>query len=251
MKTNLKNFIPVCAGLILTVALSVVIVACSSASSTKQSKTTSKTTTASPVTSAPVTAQRRGSNGTLASINGNTLTLTTSQGQVIVNVSSSTTIEKTVSGTASDLTQGYYVTISGTADSTGNINATSVIVQPQGQPVQSFPTTGIMPGSRGGFPRPGGGASGGGMGGQFTTGTINGINGNSFTVMTARGQIIVNLSANTIIQKTINGALSDLNKGDSLSVIGTTDNSGNINAISISIRPQGQGFPVTQSTTTS
>ena len=159
MQINLKNIIPICAGLALALALSVTNTACSSTSSKAVSSTTTHSVNAvSPTTSPAATAQRRVSNGTIAAINGGILTLTTSQGPVTVNVNSTTTIEKTVSGTTTDLVQSSYVTIIGAGGSTGNINATSVIVQPQGQQVQSFPTTGIMPGGRGGPTRPGGGA---------------------------------------------------------------------------------------------
>ena len=84
----------------------------------------------------------------------------------------------------------------------------------------------------------------------MTIGTINGINGSSLTVTTAQGQVIVNISTATVIQKAVRGALSDLQTGVSLTAIGATDSNGNVNAISISIRPQGQGFPATQPATT-
>ena len=255
---NLKNIILVCTGLASSVALLVTTAACSSVSlpvtsSTIPPTTTFTATTASPTTSAPATASRRGPNGTfgtLAAINGDTLTLTTSQGQSTVNVSSSTTIEKTVSGTIADLGQGDYVTISGTTDSTGNIDAASIMVRAQAQTSQFFPPTGTTTGNGGNFTRPNGDSPGGGLGGQFTIGTINVIDGNSFTVTTAQGQVTVNVGTDTVIQQTVSGALSDLSIGDSLSVIGLTDSNSDIDATSISIRPQGQGFPGTQPTTT-
>jgi hypothetical protein len=234
MKINFKF----CAGLVLATALSIVTVACSSTSSSTTSSTGSTTTTPASTTTTTSIVQRQGSNGTIASINGNILTLTTSQGQVTVNISSSTTIEKTAAGTAGDLNKGDSVTISGTADSSGNISATSITVRPQGQ---SLPTTG----NGGGFAIPNGGFSGVGTNLQFTIGTISGINGNSLTVTTAQSQVTVNISSSTVIQKTENGALSDLQTGVSLTVVGPTDSNGNINATSISIRSQGQGFPTT------
>ena len=255
MKMNFKNIILVCTGLALIVALLATTAGCSSASSpvtssSVPSTTTSTTTAASPTTS---TASRRGPNGTfgtLAAINGDTLTLTTSQGQVTVNISSDTTIEKTVSGTITDLGQGNYVTISGNADTTGNINAASIMVRAQEQPGQFSPPTGTTTGNGGNFTRPNGGSPGGGLGGQFTIGTIDVINGNSFTVTTAQGQVTVNVGTDTVIQQTVSGTLADLSIGDSLTVSGTPDSNGNIDATSISIRPQGQGFPGTQPTTT-
>jgi len=254
MKMNLKNIILICAGLVLSVALSVVTLACSSASpvttSSSTTTTTITTTAGSTTTSTTTTAQRPGANGTIAAINGDTLTLTTRQGQVTVNVSSSTTIEKTVSGTIDDLGQGDFVTISGTTDNTGNLDATSIMIRPQGETNQSFPTTGTPPANGGGFTTPSG-TFGGGAGRQFTIGTISSVSGNNLTVTTSQAQVTVTVGTNTVIQKTISGTLADLSVGDSVSAVGPTDSSGNIDATSISIRPQGQGFPTTQSTTTS
>ena len=245
--------IPIGAGLVLAITLSVMAIACSSASSTTTSSTPTVTSTSTETTALPSSTtaqssqfQRRGTSGTLTAINGDSLTLTTSQGQVTVDITSSTTIEKTVVATVSDLSQGDIVTISGTADSTGNINATLIMVRPQSQ---SPPTTG----NGGTFTRPNGGSPpGGNTARQFTIGTISEINGNSLTVTTAQGQVTVNIGSNTVIQNTISGTISDLQTGVSLTVVGPTDSSGNVDATSISIRPQGQGFPGgTPSTTAS
>jgi len=145
------------------------------------------------------------------------------------------------------------VTVSGAADSTGDIDATSIMLR-QAQAGQSFPTTGTTSGfggSGGGFTGPDGGTFGSGSGGQFAVGTISSVNGNSFTVTTSQAQVTVNISANTTILKTVNGAVSDLSVGDSLSVMGTIDSSGDIDATFISVRPQGQGIPGTSPTTAS
>jgi len=258
MKINKKNIITVSAGLVLATALSIVTVACSSASSPTTSSTVVATTTPtetavapSPTTTPPSQFQRRGANGTLAAINGDILTLTSSQGQVSVNISSSTTIEKTVVGTIDDLNQGDFVTISGTTDSAGNISATSIMVRPQGQQGQFTPPTTGTPGNGGTFTRPNGGFPGGDAGRQFTIGTISGINGDSLTVTTTQGEVTVNIDSDTVIQNTVSGTLSDLQTGIFLTVTGPTDSNGNVDATSISIQTQGQGFPATPPTTTS
>jgi hypothetical protein len=260
MKMNLKNIKVLCAVLTLSVALSFVTVACSSSSPATPSSTittmttaTTSTTDVSTTTSITTTAQRPGANGTITAINGDTLTLTTRSGQVTVIIIPTTSIEETVTGTIVDLNQGDYVTISGAADSTGDIDATSIMLR-QAQAGQSFPTTGTTSGFGGsgeGFTGPGGGTLGSGSGGQFTVGTISSVNGNSITVMTSQAQVTVNIGTNTTILKTVNGAVSDLSVGDSLSVMGTIDNSGDIDATFISVRPQGQGIPGASPTTTS
>jgi hypothetical protein len=251
MKINCKNIIQISAGVTLAAVLSVVAVACSSASS--QTTSTVPLTTTSTTTTAPSSTettqssqfQRRGANGTIASINGNTLTLTTSQGQATVNINSTTTIEKTVTGSISELIQGDFVTINGSPDSNGNVNATSIMVM-QGQP-----PTRTTPGNGSSTTRPSGTFPGGGTAGQITIGTINVINGNNFTVTTvAQGQVTVNIGINTTIQKTVSGTISDLQTGVLITAIGQTDTNGDVNATSISIGSLGQGFPTFQPTTT-
>ncbi len=252
MKIKRSNIIPISAGVTLAAVLSFVIIACSSASSqTTQPVTSATASTTQAVQTMPTTTQtsqfqRRGANGTITSINGNTLTLTTSQGQATVIISSNTTIEKTVVGAVSDLTQGNFVTISGTTDSSGNIDATSIMLM-QGQP-----PTQATPGNGTSTTRPSGTFPGGSAGRQMTIGTISGINGNSITVMTTQQvQVTVNIDSNTVIQKTVAGSMSDLQTGVTLSAIGPTDSNGAVDATSISIRPQGQGFPSTPATTSS
>ncbi len=239
MKTSLKNSIFYGLAAIVIITLVVITVACSSTSSPAASPTPT------PATSQPNSVQRQGVNGTLAAINGNTLALTTSQGQVTVNVGSGTIIEKTVESTLSDLSQGEFVTVIWTTDNSGNINATSITVRPQGQGGQFTPPTGATPGNGGGFSRPrnspGNGFPNGGTGRPGTVGTISGISGNTLTVTTAQGQVTVNVDSNTVIQKTATGALSDLSVGDSLTVFGTLDSNGAISAASIMVRPEGQG----------
>jgi len=239
MKTNLKHSIFYGLAVIVIMTLVVITAACSSTSSPATSPTTTL------ATSPPNSAQSQGANGTLAEINGNTLTLTTSHGQVIVNVDSGTIIERTVNGTLSDLSQNEFVTIIGTKDSSGNINAMSIMVRPQGQGGQFTSPTGATRGNGGGFtsPRnsPGSGFPNGGTGRPGAVGTISGINGNTLTVTTEQGQVTVNVDSNTIIQKTATGALSDLSVGDSLTVFGAPDSNGDINAASIMVRPEGQG----------
>ena len=55
----------------------------------------------------------------------------------------------------------------------------------------------------------------------------------------------MNVGSDTTVQETTVGTLSDLQEGESLTVIGTLDANGNITATSIIIQPQGQGTPPT------
>ena len=254
MKRNLKYFIRYGLAAGLLVALAVILSACSSAPSTvptistppssqaPAAAATSPATTQKPAppTIMPNLNQRQGVAGTLSNINGNTLTLTSQQGTVTVNVSSTTTIQKTVNGTVSDLQVGQSLSVTGSQDAGGNLTAASISIQPQNQ---GFPTppagTNPIPSGR---PRPSGSASprmpdGGGGRGAF--GTLSSINGNTLTLTGPQGSVTVNITSNTTIQKSVTGTISDLRNGQSLNVMGSRDASGNVNATSIAIRPQG------------
>ena len=228
MKKNIKNIVVLFSSFAIIGTLIAVTAACSSASSTTTSSTVT-TATLTTTTSSPA-AQRQSYSGAVATVNGDTLTLTTSQGAVTINITSSTAIEKTVTGTSANLGQGDFVTVSGTADNTGNIDATSITVRASGQ---TFPSTGSTFGNGGGFAVPNSGISGVGTG--IIVGTIGTIKGNSFTVTTTQGQVTVNIGPNTVIETTESGSISDLQKGASLTVVGTTTSNGSINATSVTI----------------
>jgi hypothetical protein len=71
--------------------------------------------------------------GTVNSINGNVITITTTAGQVKVLVSGSTTYAKTVAAAQTDVTQGERVTVRPdftSPSSGGQTTAASVIIQP-------------------------------------------------------------------------------------------------------------------------
>ena len=253
MKRNGGNIIPIGVAVTSVIVLSIIVAGCSGASTPAVSSPPAVITTTTEITAVPSTTtnqssqfQHRGTSGTLADINGDTMIVTTQQGQVTVNLSSETTLEKTVVGDVNDLSQGDFVTISGIADSSGNLSATSIMVRPQVQQGQTPSTIG----NGGGFTGPNGGSPGGNSSRQFTIGTIISIDNNSLTVMTTQGQATVNIGPDTVIENTITGTTSDLQTGVFLTVVGTTDSNGDVTATSISIRPQGQGFPGGVPTTT-
>ncbi|HSO96563.1 MAG TPA: hypothetical protein VLV81_11035 [Acidimicrobiia bacterium] len=71
--------------------------------------------------------------GTVASINGNVITITTNAGPVKVTISGATTYQKSVAATLGDVTAGERVTVRPdfTAPSSGGqVNAGTVIIQP-------------------------------------------------------------------------------------------------------------------------
>jgi hypothetical protein len=267
VKRSLRCFIRYGLALTLVVILAVLMPACSSKSSPTGSSTPAASSTTPPI---PGSTQRPGAYGTLTKIDGNTLTLTTTQGPVTVYVGSDTTIQKTVTGTLSDLNEGQSLIVMGTDDESGNITATSIVIQPQGQGASFTPRAGTMPntGGTGDWPTegtypafPSGGTGNrptegtyptfpsGGMG-RGATGSLTKIDGDTLTLTTAQGQVTVYVGSDATIQKTMTGTLSDLYEGQSLTVMGTEDANGNITATYITIQPVAITSPVTTTTPT-
>jgi hypothetical protein len=83
-----------------------------------------------------------------------------------------------------------------------------------------------------------GGTTGGGTGtrtgGDLTSGTITSISGDVITLKLTDGTTVkVNTSSTTKVTKSDTAAVTDLAKGDKLSVVGTTDSSGNVTATTV------------------
>lgn len=249
-------------GLVLALSATVLTAAaCSSSATSSSPSTLAPTTTVTTGTSStsiggtPSGAPGSNSNygqrpgggvsGTLENIDGDTLTLTTQNGTATVTVNDQTTIEKTVTGSSSDLATGKFIEITGTTDSNGNITASTITVR---NSVQATPT---MPGSPAPT-RPSGTASqptGTPPGGsppavQRTSqnqsfrvmGTISTVNGNTLTVKSMRGDVTVTTDSSTVILKIVTGSISGLVDGQSLMVMGSQDTNGNITANNIIIR---------------
>jgi hypothetical protein len=224
-----------------TVSL-IALVSCGAAASPSSSPSTTAPPSSMPSTTVPPTSpsapnqyRGRGAGGTLAKIDGNTLTLTTTQGTVTVNIGSDTTIQKTITGALSDLHEGEFLFVMGNPDASGSIPATSIQIQPQGWSPPSAPPgnggTSNQSGTRAPRQR------------QGAMGTLSKIDGNVLTLTTSQGTAMVNVGPDTTIQETVTGTISDLQEGQSLSVIGSRDANGNISATSIRIQPPGQNAP--------
>lgn len=107
---------------------------------------------------------------------------------------------------------------------------------------------GQMPG---GMPPDGAQFSGRGEGifiGSGTIGVVKAIDGDVLTISTAQDVATINLTADTQVNKTVDGSLAELTAGMRVSVSGPTDTNGNITAVQISIlddsfTPPGAGSP--------
>jgi hypothetical protein len=240
----------------LIVSIIAAVAACSSGTTTNSNVNPPDNSNSSqqgnpPGTEAPgVNGDARGGfggvSGTIASISGKALSLTTQTGTSNVTLNDSTFVQKTVTGSTSDLATGKTVEVSGTADSSGNIAASSLLVRDQVQS-SSTPNGGVQPsGTPNGFQ---GGSGNGNMpsgtppssqtsqnNGGFTFGQITAVNGNTLTVTISQGSITVTISSDTTILKTVSGSISDLSAGQTVTVRGSQDSNGNVMAVDISIQ---------------
>ena len=94
-----------------------------------------------------------GLSGPIERIDGNTITINTSQGSLQATISDATTITGFTTFTPEDLSTGVNVTVIGQRGEDGAVEATSIIITPEG---------GAPFGGGGGFFRGGGGQFGGG-----------------------------------------------------------------------------------------
>ncbi len=94
----------------------------------------------------------------------------------------------------------------------------------------------------------GAGAAAGGAGGDFTpgggfrpglTGTVKGVEGNEITISTAQGDLVATIGEETTIRLIDDGAIADLLEGMSVTVVGARDESGAIEATTITAAPEG------------
>ncbi|MBK4349102.1 DUF5666 domain-containing protein [Lacisediminihabitans changchengi] len=83
-------------------------------------------------------------------------------------------------------------------------------------------------GAEGGAGRPGG------AGGNFTAGTITGIDGDTITLKLTDGSTVkVTSSSDTTVTTSKTSSVSDLAKGDTITVSGTKDSDGNVTATTV------------------
>jgi hypothetical protein len=273
MKMRLLRLAAYGLGMTALAGISTLLAACSAPPATSSvppatqpssaSTQSTATTPGAPATPGDL-ARGQGVLGTVVSINGNILVLTTLQGQKVnVALSVTTVIDKTVTAALSDLRAGEFLTIAGSPDANGVIAATSIMARPQSQnsviptpsPGADFtPGAQSPPGDQNGNPggpnQPGGpggnpGENGNGMFSR-TIGTLESVNGNTLVVTVMQGsQVTVSVNDQTVINRTVAGTTADLQSGVFVTVTGKAADNGDVTAESISIRSANLTFPTT------
>lgn len=157
-------------------------------------------------------------------IEDNVLTVTTFQGTVQVTLRDDTTIQKTVEGAIADLVEGANIRIVGRPDQEGNLQARSITLLAE--------DLDAVAAGRGDFGRI-----------APVMGTIISVEEGLLTVDSPEGPVRVAFQAETTIQKTTDGALSDLVEGMQVRVTGVSGEAGAIVAQSLTVVPGDAGRP--------
>ena len=203
-----------------------------------------------------------GLTGAVQSVSGNTVAIDTSEGSLQATVGEDTTIQETVEVALGDLTLGTRVNVGGARGEDGTFQAQTIVAVPEGQQGpggfaageisqedldqfrQQFQGQFGQGGGSGAFG--GGGARGGGgfggrtAGGGGLSGTLESVDQDVITINTDQGPLPVAIGEDTTIRKTVEVALADLTEGTRVTVLGARSESGDVEARSIIIVPEGQ-----------
>jgi len=181
--------------------------------------------------------------GPVASVSGNTLTITTQQGDTKVNIAGAR-IQKSMDGTTDDLKAGVTVVVTGRPGSDGTVTATNIQITPVGALAEGAPQSERQPPGQGRAQAPSQGQSQGqpqnrGQGMRPIFGTVGSLQGDTLTVNDQQGNTIQVKVTGARIEKTVDGTVDDLKAGVTVSVVGQRGSDGTIAATSIQIRPAG------------
>jgi hypothetical protein len=179
----------------------------------------------------------RGTVGTLQSVDGQTLTVATRNGNTTtVITSSSTKFAKAVTGALSDIKVGDRVSARGTADGT---SVAAQRITDSGTTNMGFGGGGFGGGGQG--RRPGGNAPPGSVpnstrpdNGAFATGTVKSISGSILTVAQNDGTTkTVTTSPSTVVSIVKASSLQDLATGQTVTIQGKTNTDGTVTATAV------------------
>ena len=242
-------------GVIPLVLLTLVITGCGSSPTTTSGASASATTTATACPSLTV--------GTIQSVSSTGLQVKNAQGKVVqATFTSKTTFVRSATLTAADLKAGMLVSVTVKQNSDNSYSALTVSVRTSstrsgvftrgsgsctGQRLRGTGTPGAIGGGNpGGF----GGAPGSGQSRQTISGTVSSVNGNSLIVTDTSGNdFTVTLTTTTRISTQQTITVSDLQVGEAVTITGSANSHGGINATSVAVL-QGNLFRRTTPTAT-
>jgi hypothetical protein len=192
---------------------------------------------------------RDGAFGKLVGIKGRTLTLSGESGESTVTYSHSTSIERTSTGSLSDIVTGTCIVGTGSKGSDGAVTATTVEVRPKtggscaaaepgGGSGRPFPTR--SPGA-GGFPGGGGGFPGGGSFG-LVEGEVTAVSGTQVTVETSSGSESLTVPTSARITDQSSATASALQVDVCVTATGQRSSSGTVAASALTLsQPDSSG----------
>jgi hypothetical protein len=189
--------------------------------------------TAPPVATTTCETNHRGVTGTLKAVNGTTLTITKADGgTATVTTSASTTIRRTVAGSAADIKDGQVVAVQGTSSGQSAISAQQIALLPAG----AAPNLGGLAPGLGRIDKR---ASQFG----FAVGTVAKAANGSFTVNEPGGAAVaVSTSSATKVVKTVDSSVKDLVVGQPTVAIGTVNSDGSVSATQVNQGTADLGF---------
>ncbi len=183
-----------------------------------------------------------GTSGQLVQLNGMTLTLSTTNGDVTVTYASTTPITQASTGVSADIVAGTCVTVVGTKDSTGAVTATSVRLT---QAVNGACASGNGVGTGGGSfrarpngsPRPSG-APTLNPNAAIVSGLVTTVTGTSVTVKQTSGtSTTVTVPTTVTVNESQAATASDLAVDDCLLARGPKNTAGIVAATALTIEP--------------
>ena len=170
--------------------------------------------------------------GYIESISGSTLSITTELATISANVGENANIRITSVLEPTALTEGAQVVVISERVE-GSTLARVITVVPEGQ--GGFGRRGAG-GGQGAF---GGGQGGQGGGARPLFGTIESISDSGLTLETQQGPLPIAMNDETVIIETIQGTVADLEAGMQVSVFGSADDDGTIEARTVAVTPEG------------
>jgi hypothetical protein len=202
------------------------------------------TGSAAPAASAsPRFGGRNGASGELVKINGMTLVVNNQNGDITVLYTSSTTFQRTSTGTLADIATGKCLVATGQKDAAGAVTAATVRLTDKVSGACTLGGGGFGPGGgpgNGTPPTPRPTPPAGRPNFSFVAGEVTAVAGTAITVKDSTGASqTVTVPTTVRVSKSSPASASDLALHQCLTANGTRDSSGKVTARAISIVPPG------------